>query len=106
MEWPKLFRLEDINPEEIITTREHNIKPNIETPFTTVEVLLNELSKTFDRISVKLRLLIGTKEFEIEINGLLIDSRGSRKGFPAGVVAILLSLLLRHEEEYGHLYKK
>jgi hypothetical protein len=106
MEWPKLFKLEDIEPDEINSSREHTIRPNIEPPFATVEILLIELSKTFDRISIKLRLLIGTKEFETEINGLLIDSRGSRKGFPAGVVAILLSLLLRHEEEYGHLYKK
>jgi hypothetical protein len=105
MEWSKLFKLEDIKPDEVSTIREHIVKPNIETSLKNVEDLLNELSKTFDRISVKLRMLIGTKEFDIEINGLLIDSRGGRKGFPAGVVAILLSLLMRHEEEYGHLYK-
>jgi hypothetical protein len=106
MEWPKLFKLEDIKPEDINNTREHTVKPNIEPPFKNVESLLQELSKDFDRISVKLRLLIGTKSFDKEITDLLIDSRGDRKGFPAGVVATLLSLLLRHEEEYGYLYLK
>lgn len=106
MEWPKLFKPEDIKPEDINTSRQHTIKPNIEAPYKNVELLLQDLSQSFDRISVKLRALIGTKEFGKEISSLLIDSRGDRKGFPAGVVAILLSLSLRHEEEYGHLYCK
>lgn len=105
MEWPKLFSPDEIKSGEINNIREHSIKPNVENSYKNVETLLAELDQSFKRISDKLRLLVGSKEFDTEISNLLIDSRGGRKGFPVGVVAILLSLSFRHEEEYGDHYK-
>lgn len=101
MEWPKLFKAEDIESTDIHNTREYSVKSNTDTEFKTVAILLDELEIPFKRISDKLRLLVGTDEFNKEVSNLLIDNRGGRKGFPTGVVVILLSLSLRHDDEYG-----
>lgn len=106
MEWPKLFKASDIKSEDIHSTREYNAKSNTDDDFKTVDELLLDLDVTFKRISDNLRLLKGSKEFNDEISCLLIDNRGGRKGFPTGVVVILLSLSLRHDDEYGTFQDK
>lgn len=70
---------------------------------TTIYGWLAEIEKEIPRISTKLSLLIGHKEFEIAMNELMIDSRGDRQGFSKHMLKCLFELSKAHTEKYGVL---
>lgn len=95
--WPTL--IEDIDIENKVI--EHiEIKTITEC---TIEDLLHEIEFEFPRISNILSLLVGHKEFEIEMNKLLIDDRGNRKGFSKHILNSLMRLSEAHLKKYGKL---
>ena len=63
------------------------------------------VSRTFPRILQQLRLLWGTPQGEIYLDGLILDERGNRKGFPPDVLNALLVLQRVHFLVFGSFRK-
>ena len=65
-----------------------------------------ELLKTlFPRIHQNLLALWGTGQGEAYVDGLIVDERGNRKGFPPDVLRGLLVLQRIHFEKFGTFKK-
>ena len=98
LEWPTLF-----DPDE--TKIEHvddviDIMP-IATQKNTLEDALHELEFLNKRLAGKLELLVGFPEFELEMQKLIVDDRGTRQGFPKETFQLLLLIRSLHEERFG-----
>src|SRR5262245_28106365 len=59
------------------------------------------LDANFPRIAQTIRELWGNSKLDLYLDGLLIDDRDGRHGFPPEVVEALLKLSRRHRERYG-----
>lgn len=55
----------------------------------------------FNRIADTIEYLWGSEELNKYLNSLIIDSRGTRKGFPHSVFDALIDLYHIHESESG-----
>ena len=59
------------------------------------------LDAKFPRIAQAIRELWGRSELDRYLDGLIIDDRGGRHGFPPEVVEALLMLSRLHRERHG-----
>ncbi|MCU0804731.1 MAG: hypothetical protein MUF79_06550 [Burkholderiales bacterium] len=55
----------------------------------------------FPRIAARIVDLWGTPECDRYLDGLIIDDRGGRSGFPPDVMAALLALSRQHQAQFG-----
>ena len=55
----------------------------------------------YTRVAREIDLLWGTPQLAIYFRELLIDSRGSRAGFPPAVFDQILKLFILHEEKFS-----
>ncbi len=93
LNWPKIIpHTEEVEEAECI---------EINFEATTIEALLHEIEFDFPHITKKLSLLVGHKEFELEMQNLLIDTRGKRQGFPKKTLEDLVKLSNAHAIKYG-----
>ena len=103
LEWPTLFSLDEIDDfhDSKLQVIDYNSHHRVET----IDELLMELEFHFPHVATRLTFLAGTEEFDKEINDLVIDTTGKRKGFPPEVISILLKLSSAHEHKYGNSLK-
>jgi hypothetical protein len=66
---------------------------------------LEMLKALFPRIHQNLLALWGTGEGEAYVDGLIVDERGNRKGFPPDVLRGLLVLQRIHFQKFGTFRK-
>lgn len=69
----------------------------------TIEELLDNIAALYPHVAYKLKLLLGFREFEIEINNLLINDRNNRLGFDKSTFSNLIKLYFAHINKYGNL---
>lgn len=93
--WPSLDKHTD-EPEEVECI-------DIQIEITSIEDLLHEIEFDFPHVAKKLSLLVGHKEFELEIENLFKDTTGKREGFPKKTLGHLLKLSNAHAIKYGKL---
>ncbi|MEO6023335.1 MAG: hypothetical protein ABIP64_09500 [Burkholderiales bacterium] len=62
---------------------------------------LSALEKHFPRIVDKIVLMWATEEFPEFLNGMMIDKRGDRQGFPLEVLEEMMFLTTLHDNRYG-----
>lgn len=93
--WPTL----NLNlPEE--ETVEHI---HLKTDESSISQILFEIELTHPHIAKSLQLLVGYKEFEMEMQKLIVNVRSDRQGFKQSVMNLLLKLSSLHYEKYGIL---
>ena len=95
--WPNIFFEDEIiQPPDL---PDQFTKP----PKKTIPELLSEIALEYPKVATRLMLCLGTPEFEMEMNKLLIDDRHGRQGFPPDIMKLLLLLSSTHTEQFGHL---
>ncbi len=62
---------------------------------------LSALEKHFPRIVDKIVLMWATEEFPEFLNGMMIDKRGDRQGFPLEVLEEMMFLTTLHDNRRG-----
>ena len=59
------------------------------------------LKSDFPRIYASLTVLWGTRQSETFLDGLILDDRGNRQGFPPTAMSALLALQRVHYQQFG-----
>ena len=100
-ELPQIMSDEEIeanNPEDGV------VDPSIQRPPTDeqlAEDAIATMKTLFPRIHQQLLALRGTPQGEAYLDGLIVDERGNRQGFPPDVLRALLVLQRVHFEQFG-----
>lgn len=68
-----------------------------------IDQILFEIELTHPHIAKSLGLLIGHKEFEMEMHKLIVSEREDRQGFKKSIMNLLLKLSNLHYDKYGML---
>jgi hypothetical protein len=58
------------------------------------------ISVNYPKVGKALDMFWGYKEFRPYVNSLLADTRGTRQGFPAPILILLIELLEQHDREF------
>lgn len=104
-EYPRIFSGDQIDsavPPREVVDENYRRKPSDRELARQAAITLNS---SFPRILQQLRSLWGTAQGEVYLDGLILDERGNRQGFPPDVLNALLILQRVHFLIYGTFRK-